>query len=430
MLRTIIFTFTGLMALVLLLSAPQEARAQSGTQKLLEAKRQQEGGTAQQPGAPAAQDTGESVVVESQGMSSYRANDPARSREEAIEAAQRDAVEQASGVIISSESQMKNFELVHDEVLTRSKGFIKRYEIIKEGIDGPFYALTIKAEVVKQAFLSDVNESLGELYRRVGMPRVMLTVDEIDMAAYKASLEANGSAASQDDTSLQVVEKEIRKILLKQGFTFIDARAVTKGSMVEKAEKGRDTSRDSLLDEARTTKAEILMIGRGKVGGKTMMSKFNVVEAQVGLDVIRTDNGQVIASEVMAGKGLHINEQTAILNSLQKAAQEITPKIMEQVTYLWIKEKQEGARLEMVVRNISFKDLVSLKRQLGSEVRGVKKVTQRSYKGGTALLELTSRDRPDKLAEALYEVEFDGFSLEVEDVTSSSLIVTFNKAKQ
>ncbi|MEE8396964.1 MAG: hypothetical protein V3S29_12975, partial [bacterium] len=53
--------------------------------------------------------TQDATTVKAEGFSSYRANDAARSRNEAIEAAQRDAVEQASGVFIQSESTMKNF---------------------------------------------------------------------------------------------------------------------------------------------------------------------------------------------------------------------------------------------------------------------------------------------------------------------------------
>ena len=410
------------LALVGILLAPVQAQTPGpGTQSLLNAKNR----------AAGAQDTGEAVVVEATGLGAFKKDDPARAREEAMEAAQREAVEKASGVIISSESLMKNFELVQDEVLSRSKGFIRKYDVLKEGSDGQMYTVIIRAEVVKQAFLSNVNESLEELYQRVGKPRVMLTVEEADLGTLREAQTTAGAAGtgvvSTAMPSLQVVEKEIRKILLKQGFTFVDARSVQKGSMVESAEKGRDTSRTGLLDQAKTSKAEILMIGRGQIGGKTMMNKFHVVDASVGLDVVRTDNGQVMASEVVSAKGLNINQDTAAVVALQKGAQDITPKIMEQVTFMWISERQQGSRVEIVVKNVSFKDLAQLRRMLGTEIKGVKKVTQRSFSDGTALLEVVSRDRPDRLAESLDSLEVNGTIFNVEDVSANGVVLAGHK---
>ena len=100
----------------------------------------------------------------------------------AAKAAQRDAVEQASGVFITSETEMRNFDLISDEVLSRSKGFIRSYKVLKEERDGPFDNVTIQAMVVRKAFMDDVSESLENLYQRVGKPRVMLVVEEFDAA--------------------------------------------------------------------------------------------------------------------------------------------------------------------------------------------------------------------------------------------------------
>ena len=416
-----------LAALVLALAAmAQPAAAQdAATQRLLDIKRQQEQGL--RPGqAPAgsqpAASGGDTVTIDAKGVASYYANDPARSRDEAIEAAQRAAVEQASGVIISTESQMRNFDLVSDEVLSQSKGFIRSYDVIQQGQDGPFFNVTIRAVVVKKDFIQNFENALENLYKRVGKPRIMLVVQEIENTS------GDANAADKSDSALNVVEKEIRKILLKQGFTFIDARTLKKGSLLNKARAG-DANRDGLLDAARVSKAELVMLGRGRIGAKSMLQKFNIVEASVGLDVIRTDNGEVMASDVATGKGLHINEDTAAVTALQKAADEITPKIMEQVTYQWLKEKNEGQRIEMVVKGASFGDVVNLRRALGNTVKGVRKVRQKSFNNGVALLELESKDSPDRLAESLYDAEFEGFKLTIEDVTASTLTVKLVKQK-
>lgn len=357
-------------------------------------------------------------TVTANGASTYRADDLARSRDEAIEAARRDAVEQVSGVIISSESEMKNFDLVKDEVLTRTQGYVKSSKVLKEGKDGPMYAVTIQAQVSKGAFLKEINDSLEGLYRRVGKPRVMLFIKETQAA---------GDSSTANAAGLGVTEKEIRKILLAQGFTFIDPRVVTRSQMEALESKGKGIDASTLSQLGQTTQAEIVIVGEARTSDKGEISKFHRVQADLSLDVLRTDNGQVLASDVYSTVALHINPDTAAIAALQKAADEETPKLMQQVTYQWLKDKNEGASLELVVHNASFGDLMNLRRSLANNVRGVKKVTQRSYSKGTALLDLLTQDTSDRVAESLNDTKFDGFGLEIVDVTPTSLIVNLKK---
>ena len=365
--------------------------------------------------------SGATVTVKARGVSEFRPNRVAESREKAIESAQRDAVEQASGVFIESQTKVRNYELVRDEVLSRSEGFIKSFKILKEGRERGLYQVSIEAEVVKSAFIKDVNASLEALYRRVGMPRVMVVITERSLD------EAGNLRESQNAGNLKIVEKVIRKILNKQGFTFIDARSAAGLSLLDVALQGEDIARDKAIAAARTTPAEIIILGHASTVDKGSISKMNIAQANVALDVIRVDSGQILASEVASGRGLNVNKETAALVALQKAAQAVTPRMIEQVTYHWIKERSEGSRIDLVVKNVSFGDLLVLRRALGTEISGVKQVIQRSYSKGVALIELKARATTEEVAESLYTAEFAKFSLEVVDISGKKLTVSLVK---
>ena len=365
--------------------------------------------------------SGATVTVRARGVSEFRPNRVAQSREAAIESAQRDAVEQASGVFIESQTKVRNYELVRDEVLSRSEGFIKSFKILKEGRERGLYQVSIEAEVVKSAFIKDVNASLEALYRRVGMPRVMVVITERSLD------EAGNLRESQNAGNLKIVEKVIRKILNKQGFTFIDARSAAGLSLLDVALQGEDIARDKAIAAARTTPAEIIILGHASTVDKGSISKMNIAQANVALDVIRVDSGQILASEVASGRGLNVNKETAALVALQKAAQAVTPRMIEQVTYHWIKERSEGSRIDLVVKNVSFGDLLVIRRALGTEISGVKKVTQRSFSKGVALIELKARATTEEVAESLYTTEFAKFSLEVIDISGKKLTVSLVK---
>lgn len=370
--------------------------------------------------APAQQQAGPEVVqVRGEGLAAY--TDRARSRGAAIEAAQRDAVEKAVGVMIESESTMRNFTLVKDEVLSRSKGFIKTYKIVKEGRDRELYKVLIDALVVKAAFVKDMDDAIESLYRRVGKPRVMVVIKE-------KRLDEDGKVQEEVRANEQgISEKAIRKLLIKKGFIFVDARAASGMSLMKIALKGEQVAREEAVEAARTAKAEIVILGNATVQDRGSRNNFYFAQADLALDVVRVDTAQVMASEVVSDRGLQINSNSARVMALQKAAAKITPKIMEQVTYGWIKDKSQGSRIEIVVKNASFGDLLALKRALNTRVGGVKQLRQRSFKKGVALFELQSRKTAEEIAEGLYEQKFKKFRLDIVDVSGKTLTVRLEK---
>ncbi len=359
--------------------------------------------------------------VQGEGVSGYNPRAVSRSRSEAIEAAQRDAVEKVSGVMIESESTLKNFELVKDEVLSRSKGFIKSYKILKEGRDRELYKVLINAVVVKADFIKQIDESLDNLYRRVGKPRVMVIIKEKFLDQY-------GDLKGEDDGPGQkIAEKAMRKILIKQGFTFIDPRAAAGMSLLQVALRGEEVAREKVVAAARKSEAEIIIMGSATTQEKGPRSSFFIAQADLALDVILVDSGQVMASEVLAERGLSINQNSANVKAVQNAAKKITAKLMEQVTYQWIKEKNEGGRIELVVKNASYGDLIALKRALNMGVGGVTGLQQRSYKNRTALFELQTRKTAGEIAEGLYEQKFKKFTLDIQDVSAKTLTVSVSR---
>ncbi len=364
-----------------------------------------------------AQQTGEGgrevVLIQATGYGAHYPNDLARSREEALEAAFRDAVEQASGVFISTATETRNFELVRDEVLTRSEGFVRRYEVVREGLGGEVYTIVIDAEVEKAAFIDDMNAALQLLYSRVGKPRVMVVVKENN---------AFGAGGTLD--RLSVAEKEIRKILLQQGFQFIDARTLGGQSILDAAVAGDTLQREAVVNFARGTEADLVILGAAQTKSMGMIRRFHSIQANISLDVVRVDSGQVMASESLAANGVHVDEATAGMTALKKAAGIVTPMLMEQVTYLWVKERNEGARIEIVVQNISFGDLIEFRKVLGNSVRGVKQVTQRSYADGVALLEVRARTNAESLAEAIYQTRFEAFQVDIQNLSNNRVTVT------
>jgi len=94
-------------------------------------------------------------------------------REQARKDALRNAIEQAVGTSLTSQSKMENFALIEDAVSTRSNGYIKSYDVIKEGQNGQQYEMEVKANVTLSALKADFRT----LAQAVGGVRFMVIYD-------------------------------------------------------------------------------------------------------------------------------------------------------------------------------------------------------------------------------------------------------------
>src|ERR1700704_1081523 len=72
-------------------------------------------------------------VVEAEGMAPYNAEDLAATKAASLAAAQRAAVELVVGVYVNAKTRVEKAVAIEQDILTRSGGYIKRYEILSEG---------------------------------------------------------------------------------------------------------------------------------------------------------------------------------------------------------------------------------------------------------------------------------------------------------
>jgi len=82
------------------------------------------------------------------------------SPDQALENALRNAVEEAVGALVSSETIIENDEIVKDEVLSYSKGFIKTYKKLSEEKDDGDYKVSVVA-IITQKQLIEKLEATG-----------------------------------------------------------------------------------------------------------------------------------------------------------------------------------------------------------------------------------------------------------------------------
>ncbi len=100
-----------------------------------------------------------------------------RAQEEALQAAQRQAVEMACGLFINAQSQTEDYALVKDRILAQAVGFIKEYRELRRWDENDISHVEIEAVVLVADF---EREWMAFIHAKEdeGNPRMMVIVLE------------------------------------------------------------------------------------------------------------------------------------------------------------------------------------------------------------------------------------------------------------
>ncbi len=362
-------------------------------------------------GTAHAEDQVQTIQVVGQGI--IFNGDKATARDKAIEDAQRKAVEQVVGTFVSASTLVQNFQVIDDQILTKSKGFVKSYKVLDEKVDGNVYIVRIEAQVL----LSDVKNSIDAIQNMLAMkeyPRVMLLIAEQNIGQSGFSYWWGATSGSTD---LGVVENTIINEWGSKGFRFVDHRVLA--GKIKKRKAYQVTSAQGLSTQqaeeiANLSDAQIVLTGTAiaKDVGTIMGTQMHSGQANISVRVINTDNGEILATATVHAAAAHIDPVTAGTKALQKAAKKLCDELLEKVLNKWA---TSANMIKLEVEGIKdYKTLNTFKSTMLNEVRGVKGIYERNYKSGAvAEFDLRYQGKISNLATELEAKDFEAFKVKV-----------------
>jgi len=374
------------------------------------------------------QDQTESLMEKSvvaTGIGSIIQNDIAHARDDAIREALRGCVEQTLGMLIESETLVKNFQVIDDNIMSKTRGYVKNYEVIRERKrDQYMYEVTVQATVKVADIESDL-EAIQSLMRRKNTPRMMIIIDEQNIG------EVPG-AFSYFSTDLNTAENTIMNDFMEKGFKFVDKRTIERNLNREKAAailKG-DVSEAASL--ARAIGAEVVITGKA-VAKSTVVEAFGAKQksqqATVSIKAIRADTGDIIGSAIANGAYPHIDDVVGGTKAIAKASHRVSEQIMKKILDKWQEDVSSGGVLVLKVKGVSgLSTLNKLKRFLSTSIRGVKSVNQRDWYSGFATLEIVSTENSDRFAERLDGQKVSDYKINVTGISQNVISITLVSA--
>lgn len=343
--------------------------------------------------------------IRADGMASIVGDRIDIARDRAIDSAQRNAVEKVVGVMISGSTEVENFQVKMDRILSESKGFIRTYNVVKEKRDGGVYEVSIDA-VVETGRLKDRLEAAQLIIARKSKPRLMVLFNE----------------NAQKDA---VAEAAMARYFMSEGFKMVDASMARKKKDVQALHDSTNAGQISRV--AQRYGAEVLILGRVEVTTRSFkMGDVEVRSSDVALTgkVVNGDTGEIIASDCKSRKG-------EFKTVIEEAAVQLAKQMKEEILQRWSSELTNTVTVKLVVSGLhGYKDLSGFKETLNKEIRGLKELHQRSYVHGQVELDLEVRGNTHNVADDLSAITLNQRKVSILEMTQNRIKAILSPKKR
>ena len=353
-----------------------------------------------------------SITVE--GIGAIVKGDHAIAKDNAVNDALRKAVEQAVGTLVEAKTLVDKYQLISDEIYTKSQGYIRKYSVISErpDLNQGILKVTIQADVSIGDIKNDLN-AIGLLLERKNKPRMMVIIDE-----------KIGSAESGYSPNLSESETVIIQKFTEKGFNFVDQATVKKNikrNMALQAIAGDDSAAAAIGLEY-GGKAVIIGNAVAKLAGKGIAgTEMKSIHASVTARAVKADTGEILATASEKGATAHLDETVGGALAIKKASEKIASNLIDQIITKWSGEVGGQTTVQLVITGIDFVSLNKFKTIIQSQVRGVLKLNQRSFTAGVAVIDIETRTNAQSMAEELAMKNFETFKVEIIGLSANKI---------
>jgi hypothetical protein len=362
-------------------------------------------------------------TVISKGVATVFNQDKGLARDQAIDDALRKAVEQTLGTFVQSSTLVQNYQLVEDNIMSWTNGYVRSHRIINEGLaDAATYEVTIEA-VVEMANLKNDWESVQNLIGRMGNPRLMFMIDEQNIG--QVSNWSNYLSIDMNSTETALLNK-----FIQNGFECVDPATVRQNLKQEQAAAILQGDTNLAATLAKKLGAEIIITGKAvaKVATGINLGGMKSCQANITARVIKADVATVIATGSQHAAYPHIDEVSGGMEAIKKAANKLSDELIAQITQRWKDEFYNATTVKLDVKGItSFNQLNNFNNTLKFLVRGVKDIYTRQISEEMAELDVKLTGNANQLAREIERKDLDRFVVKIVGLTMNKITIQLSE---
>ncbi|HYY53717.1 MAG TPA: flagellar assembly protein T N-terminal domain-containing protein, partial [Myxococcales bacterium] len=373
----------------------------------------------------AAQVQGDAIVQVAQGEAAVLDGDRPAARQKAIDDALRRAVEMAAGTRVSSTTETKDFQIRMDRILTHAQGFVRRYEIVKESMDGAVVQVAVRAFIGTAELDKDL-EAMGLLMARKGMPRTMVLIAEqnIGMSAPRAVWMRGERALVSAD--LRIAENTVLDALKNGGFGQLIDPEIAADKTVQVGGIATEITAAQARKLKSLTGAEVILFGQAIATARGEVAElgpgWRSCSATISGRAVNTDNGDILSTAETTQNAAQLDDLSCGKEAIKKASRAFAQDMTKKIAARFVKDVSSGNDLHVTVRKVpSFRTASDFRAALSQRVRGVRSVSQRSFSAGTQELDVTMQGSAEEFAQEVEAKKLGKFSVHVIGLTANTV---------
>lgn len=328
-------------------------------------------------------------------------------RDDAIMDALRKAIEQGVGTFIQSQTEVEDYAVIYDKIISNTRGYISEYEIVEEGIenkDDPRKVrtwVTIKA-VVKLGNLKDDWQALAFLIKKKGNPKIMVVIrDKIDGKVDK-------------NRGIDRSSVEFESFLQEKGIRPVDKATMQENKLNDIKGASLEGNLAKVAALGKEYRANIVIIGYADATHRQSSEPYPGVgmvhyyRGSMVVKVVRTDDAQIIYSKNFpAERKTDVGDQSkleAANKALVKVGKMATPEILAGIMKAWNQDITLGSEVTVTIQGVNFASVRKIMKKL-KKIRFVTEVNRDHFSNNIVKFRVKTRYDSFKLADKLIDEE-------------------------
>lgn len=338
-------------------------------------------------------------------------------KNDALTQAKREALAQGIGQMLTSQTEVENFMVKRDVILTQTSGHVKSFTVLKElqGPDGA-WEVKVRAVVAKDGLAKDL-AALKILMQTIGNPRVAVLITETNID--------NGAPTANK------AESALLDFLKSKDFRVVDPSQALRFRESPDGVKAIGGDPDAAAKLGAMLNAEVVIVGsavakEADVSNIPAFAKSGMksASATISLKAFNVSNREILAAKSMNAAMPNINVYTAGNNAIDKSMKSLLTEkngFFDALVDSWRKSANDGGTFNVVISGVN--DFSAAKAVKTALAVAAPNFQQRAFNKPTLELDITRSGTVEDLAEALDGLKVGNQKLAVEGVQGNNLKV-------
>ena len=358
------------------------------------------------------------VVV---GTAPLHSDNVSAARENAISDGLVTAVALMTKELLEVDSLVDNFPQLNELLFDQTDTFIQGYKVLTEAGQEKSYRVVVKATVSGKKISKTLTDS-GVLRASTTLPSVVFLIAEQGLGQDSPRFWWSPSGSNY----ISIAEDAMAKRLREAGFTIVNHRGARNRPLVNWDDIDKpDLTNLEAAEIGAALKADVVILGTSRANPSTniMGSAMRSFNGTITLTAMRSGSEEPLLNLTRTAVAVNEDEAVGGKEALLDAGDMAGTALAEELDIAWQKQAGRPAVVEVVILGTNqLAHYVRFRKALNT-ISGVEGIRVKEIKPNEATLLVEYIGKPEDLAAALMQQNFENFGINIFEVTAENLKV-------